>query len=209
MQALYEERRAKALRLNVRGRSYEAIAQLSREEKWEPAPYMSRQAVFEDVKKALAHNRAERESATDEFIQKEIDKLDAMEEEAWRVLESLHYVVNQGEVVYVYPEEQPERVKQGWAKPKLRDAETREAVEDKRNELLKEPLTDNKPVLDALTVLLKIAERRTKLLGWDAPIKKQVDVSAGGNINDRIAKLFLAELAAGGQGSAPAGADTA
>lgn|SRR5512138_419019 len=211
--ALFAERRARALYLNVRGRSYEKIAEISREESWEPSPYFSRQAVHEDIKAALKARQDERNELAGEWIQREIDKLDAMETAAWDVLESLHYVVNQGEVVYVYPDEQPQFIKKGWARPKL-DPETQAALEGKRAELQREPLIDNKPVLDALTVLLKIAERRAKLLGLDAPIKKQVEVSTGENVDARIERVLtqlgeLANLAGPGQratspGSVPA-----
>jgi transcriptional regulator with XRE-family HTH domain len=40
-----------------------------------------------------------------------------------------------------------------------------------------EPLTDNGPVLQAVDRLLKIQERRAKLLGLDAPTKANVTVS--------------------------------
>jgi hypothetical protein len=202
-QALYDERRAKALYYNVRGRSYEKIAQLSREEGWEPAPYNSPQAVHADVVVALKARQADRNEMAGEWIQKELDKLDAMEDAAWVVLESLHYVVNQGEVVYVYPDEQPDFKKQGWARPKL-DAETKAALEEKREALAREPLTDNKPVLDALTVLLKIAERRAKLLGLDAPVKKQVEVTTGVGVDERI-ELVLAQLAIARKGASTPG----
>ena len=203
MQALYDERRAKALYYNVRGRSYEKIAQLSRDEDWEPAPYNSPQAVHADVVVALKARQAERNEMAGEWIQKELDKLDAMEDAAWIVLESLHYVVNQGEVVYVYPDEQPEFKKQGWARPKL-DEETKRALEEKREAMGREPLTDNKPVLDALNVLLKIAERRAKLLGLDAPVKKQIEVTTGVGVDERIAEV-LAELASAREGTTPTG----
>lgn len=207
--ALLAERRAKALDLNVRGRSYEAIAQVSREENWLPAPYYSRQAVHEDIKAALQARQKERNELAGEWIQKELDKLDAMEDAVWTVLESLHYVVNQGEVVYVYPDEQPEFRKQGWARPKL-DVATKVALEEKRAELAREPLTDNKPVLDALAVLLKIAERRAKLLGLDAPVKKQIEVSSGENVDDRVSRVLaeLENLARAGQGALAPGSVT-
>lgn len=202
-ETLIAERRAKALYYSVRGRSYETIAEISQRENWEPRPYNSRQAVHEDIKAALKARQEERNEMAGEWIQQELLKLDAMEDAAWTVLESLHYVVNQGEVVYVYPDEQPDRVKQGWARPKL-DMTTRIALEEKRAELAREPLVDNKPVLDALTVLLKIAERRAKLLGLDAPVKKQIEVSAGVGVDDRIERV-LAQLAGGGQGEATPG----
>lgn len=202
MDALYAERRTKALYYSVRGRSYEKIMLLSQEEGWEPRPYGTRQGVHDDITAALKARQAERNEQAGEWVQKELDKLDAMEDAAWMVLESLHYVVNQGEVVYVYPDEQPDMVKRGWARPQL-DMTTRIALEEKRAELAREPLTDNKPVLDALLVLLKIAERRAKLLGLDAPVKKQIEVTTGVGVDDRIERV-LAQLAGAGEGIAPA-----
>lgn len=197
------ERRAKALRLSVRGRTLERIAEISRQEDWDPWAYNSRQAVHEDITQALKASKAERNAAASEWIENENLKLDAMEEAAWDVLEALHYVVSQGELVYVYPDEQPALKKQGWARKKL-DPEVQSALEEGKSKIEREPLTDNKPVLDALVVLLKIAERRAKLNGWDAPIKKQVDVISTGGLDDRISGL-MAKLAGGGQSEAGEG----
>jgi hypothetical protein len=184
------ERRAMALRLNLRGRTYERIAEISRAEGWLPRPYNSRQAVHEDMKVALAEYKAAQNEMAGEWVAREAAKLDILEEEAWNVLESLHYVVSQGELVYIH-EREPQLKKQGWARPKLADPVVTEALED-----AKVPLQDNKPVLDALLVLLKIAERRAKLLGLDAPIKKQVEVSGAGAVGDKINEV-IAGLSAG------------
>jgi hypothetical protein len=202
--AKFVERRTKALDLNVRGRSLAQIVVISQEEGWLPKPYRTPQAVHEDLLTALRERHKARNEMADIYIQRELDKLDAMEGEAWRVLESLHYVVNQGELVYVYPDEQPDLVKKGWARPKL-DFETRAALEDGRRGLAREPLTDNKPVLDALNTLLKIAERRAKLLGLDAPVKKQVEVSNGATPFSQIESIVVALFATGtGTLTAPA-----
>ncbi len=42
-----------------------------------------------------------------------------------------------------------------------------------------EPLIDDAPVLAAVDRLLKIQERRAKLLGLDIPVKQEIDVSGG------------------------------
>lgn len=201
-----QERRAKALYWSIRGRTLERIAEMSRAENWEPWPYQSRQSVHEDITAALKEKKAERNAQAGEWIENELSKLDAMEEQAWYVLESMHYVVNQGEVVYVYTEDQPKFKKQGWARPKL-DEETRQALEEAKARMGREPLQDNKPVLDALNVLLKIAERRSRLLGLDAPVKKQVDVTTSGGTDDRIDEKLrrLEDLARGGQGASRTG----
>lgn len=198
-QAAYAERRTKALDLNVRGRSYPDIVRISQAEGWLPKPYNSPQAVHADIKKALDQRAELRNKMAGVYLQKELEKLDAMETAAWGVLEALHFVVNQGEVVYLYDGGPPETVLQGWARPKL-TPEVKEALERKRDAMGREPLIDNKPVLDALNVLLKIAERRSKLLGLDAPIKKQLEVSGGVNVDHKIRQL-MGSLAGGGQGT--------
>src|SRR5688572_17147063 len=194
-QALIELRRAKALRLSVRGRSHQRIVEISQEEQWEPWPYQSIQSVSQDIQQALKHSREVRNQAAGEWVEGERLKLDALEEVGWEVMEALHLVVNQGEVVYVYEDEMPELIKQGWARPKLSEA-TAEALRKAASQLKREPLRDNKPKLDAMLALLKVHERRAKLEGWDAPIKKQVDVISTGGLDDRISGL-MAKLAGG------------
>lgn len=203
-QVQIELRRAKALRLSVRGRSHQRIVEISQEEEWEPWPYQSIQSVSEDLRQALKLARIERNKGAGEYIEGENQKLDALEEIGWEVMEALHLVVNQGEVVYVYEEDMPELIKQGWARPKLSEA-TAEALRKAASQLKREPLRDNKPKLDAMLALLKVHERRAKLMGWDAPIKKQVDVISTGGLDDRITGL-MAKLAGTGQGEAGEGA---
>lgn len=60
-----------------------------------------------------------------------------------------------------------------------------------------EPMTDDGPLFNATDRLLKIAERRAKLMGWDAPAK--VEVRATDELDNEIAGL-LAQLAARGEG---------
>jgi hypothetical protein len=75
--------------------------------------------------------------------------------------------------------------------------------------LRRKPMVDDAPVLQAVDRLVKIAERRARLRGLDAPVK--VDVS-----DERRAEIekYAAELAAwvgdvdeGGAGAAPGGAE--
>lgn len=63
------------------------------------------------------------------------------------------------------------------------------------------PLQDDAPALAAIDRLLKIQERRARLLGLDAPVKHEVrNVDA---VDAEIEQL-VARLAAGGQNPAPA-----
>jgi len=206
-QVKLQERAAKALHWSTRGRNLPRIVQMSQDENWEPWPYASRQSVHEDIVTALKESKALRNTKAGEFIEVENLKLDALEEVGWEVMEALHLVVNQGEVVYVYEDEMPELIKQGWARPKL-DEKSADALRKAAANMKREPLRDNKPKLDAMLALLKVFERRTKLNGWDAPVKKQVDVTTSGGTDDRIDEKLrrLEDLARGGQGASGAGA---
>jgi len=84
-----------------------------------------------------------------ELVKLEVAKLDAIEREALRVLETFHYVVSEGRVIsYQGPKQTEPR-----------------------------PLKDDGPVLSAIDRLLKVGEARRKLLGLDAAQK--VDLSGG------------------------------
>lgn len=68
-----------------------------------------------------------------------------------------------------------------------------------------QPAEDPGPVFQCIDRLLRIAERRAKLLGIDAPVKAQVEVKAVG-IDAEIAGL-LAGMAAGGKEEASGDAE--
>jgi len=102
--------------------------------------------AFDRVQRGLG---AIRMAPAAELVKIEVAKLDAIEREALRVLETFHYVVSEGRVIsYQGP----------------RQSEPR-------------PLKDDGPVLAAVDRLLKIQDRRAKLLGLDAAQK--VDLSGG------------------------------
>lgn len=63
----------------------------------------------------------------------------------------------------------------------------------------KEPLIDDAPTLQAIGTLLRLQERRSKLLGLDAVVKSAVEVTTNDNglVNAEIARLF-SELVASG-----------
>ena len=96
----------------------------------------------------------------DQVRQLELDRLDALWAAAWAVLEREHVVVNSGEIVI-----------------------------DTRNEDGL-PLLDDAPVLKAVQTLLKVAERRAKLLGLDAPTK----IEQGGTVKYVIEGVDLGKL---------------
>lgn len=196
-QAQLEERRAKVLELDIKGWTLDEIAAKSREEGWLPRPFNSKQAVWKDVQAALAERKARRNELAEQNIDRELAKLDMMERAAWAVADALHLVVNQGMVVYLESQEIEQlKKKQGWNSPKL-DSETVRALMDERGNLVREPLIDKKPILDCIEKLLKIAERRSKLMGWDAPVKKQVEVSGGAQVGETIEQFIKLAFGSG------------
>lgn len=80
----------------------------------------------------------------------ELERLDGMWRAVQGVLERKHLTVSNGRVVQI-PNEAGELV----------------------------PVEDDAPILQAVDRLLKIQERRAKLLGLDIPVKQQIEVDGG------------------------------
>ena len=112
-----------------------------------------------------------RVEARDLLIKIELDKLDMMTRAVIDVLEAKHYLVSDGRIVYIGAKDDPDH-----------------------RELL-----DDAPVLQAVDRLLKISDRRAKLLGLDAP--KRVEVSDTTPDLDAAVRDLAAELAAAGRGT--------
>lgn len=93
----------------------------------------------------------------DELRQMELIRLDALWVEAVKVLHTQHITVSNGKVVTIEGDGEPV------------------------------PVPDDAPVLQAIDRLLKIMERRAKLLGLDAPAK--VEVMTLDRIDQAIAEL--------------------
>lgn len=104
----------------------------------------------------------------DELRQMELIRLDSLWLEAVKVLHATHVTVSNGRVVMVERDGEPE------------------------------PVPDDAPVLQAIDRLLKIMERRSKLLGLDAPAK--VEVMSLDRVDAEIERL---ERELGTQGSQP------
>jgi uncharacterized protein (DUF3084 family) len=66
------------------------------------------------------------------------------------------------------------------------------------------PVADDAPVLQAIDRILKISERRARLLGLDAPVRAKVEVTDAVDADIERLVAELAGLAAGGE-AAPAG----
>ncbi len=103
--------------------------------------YDCRQSAFTDVRRAREQAEAEMKESLAELKETEVDRLDALTAKAWQIMDHKHLALSGGKVVTVGPEGE----------------ETE--------------LTDDGPALDAIRTLLRIAERRSKLLGLDAPVK--------------------------------------
>jgi hypothetical protein len=192
--ALIEKRRARALELSCMGYRPLKIFEIMEPEReaggW--PRYLNAGAVSDDIGRALDQTARERAKQGGVKIELELQKLDMMEVETWGVLKRLHYVVNQGEIVYMRGDgTAPEVTKQGWA-PAKRWKSADELQDDivQRAERGDSPLIDDGPVLASVQTLLKIAERRAKLTGSDAPIKKQLEVRDGPGLDEDIDALI-------------------
>lgn len=127
-------RDAEAARLRVRGLTYRQIA--------DELDMAGPGKAYEAVQRLLRETVQE---AADDLRSVELERLDQMYQAALKVLETEHYAVSHGKVIY------------------LEDGGP--------------PLADDGPVLQAIDRLLKVQERRAKLLGLDAPTKANVTVS--------------------------------
>jgi hypothetical protein len=131
------ERDAEACRLRARGWSYPRIAA--------ELGFANHSGARLAVARALREIVAE---PAEDLRQLELARLDKMWEVCVTVLESVHYVVSDGRLIWVGPKGQ------------------------------ERPLLDDGPALQVVDRMLKIQERRAKLLGLDAPAKTKVEVTA-------------------------------
>lgn len=76
----------------------------------------------------------------------EVEKLDELESRVWKLLDKRYYRVDHGKLI------------------RIEDEETGEET----------PMLDDGPLLQAVDRLIKISERRSKLLGLDRPIQAEV-----------------------------------
>lgn len=111
--------------------------------------YGSRGAACQDFGRALKERLAEQAEAVDHYRELELERLDALYRKAWAVLNKPHLLVQGGRPVVITGDD---------------DTEIR--------------LHDDGPTLQAIDRLLKIAERRARLLGLDSPVK----IDQGGQV---------------------------
>lgn len=143
---------SKARQAEVAARRTRAIAMRTAGHGWQAIAdalgYASRGAACADVSRALQASLDEMKATADVLREQELERLDLLQRKATEVLERRHLVVQSGKVVRAGANEDG-------------DPEG-------------EPLEDDGPTLAAVASLLRIAERRAKLLGLDAPVKADV-----------------------------------
>ena len=144
------EKRAMALALRKDGYTYENIAKLVGEQ-FSGAGYTPAYAA-KLVKEAL--KSIYRDDAK-EIGKMELERLDAMQLEVLAVLRANHYVISSGTIVRDY----------------LRDEHGNIRVDASTGTPLTAAIVDDGPRLAAVDRLLKIQERRARLLGLDKPTK--------------------------------------
>lgn len=140
-----------AKRAQVAERRTAAIALRAEGRSWDEIAaqlgYKTRGAACQDVSRALEVRLQEQNDQIDHLRAIELERLDAMEREVWVVLRARHVKVSGANIV-------------------------REDGEDGEPG---EPLIDDAPVLAAVDRLNRISERRSKLLGLDAPAHVEHD----------------------------------
>lgn len=139
-------------RIERAGRRTRALELRTQGETWAAvargAGYSSAAAACRDVGRLLAERIEAQALAADQLREVELDRLDALYRKVWEVLEREHVTVSGGKVVM---------------------------VEDGSGEML--TLRDDGPTLAAVDRLLKIGERRAKLLGLDSEVKVDAGVT--------------------------------
>lgn len=159
------ERDAKAAKLRSEWWSYSQIAEHLG---------IPKSTAYESVQRVLAETVQE---PADDVRKMELERLDQMAVAVKGVLERNHVVVSQGRIVQRWI---------GWEQEE--DGRYKHDREGARIPIY-EDLDDDAPVLQAVDRLLKIQERRARLLGLDAPQRVSVDAE---NLGREIAELFAA-----------------
>lgn len=187
--ALIAQRRTRVLAMRVEQRPYaEIAAELG----------ITETTARDDYCAAVKERGAALDAQRDTAIAIETAKLDALEQAAWQVLRAKHITVSQGRIVGRYTGRF------------LRD-EVGEIVRDHNDKPVQEieEIEDDAPVLAAIDRLVKIAERRSRLKGYDAPTKVEVDDARRAQIEAYAAELaaWVGDVDEAGAGDAPGEAE--
>jgi len=135
-----QRRDAQAMRLRAKGATYEEISIA--------LGYHDRSHVRSAIKRHLATIIP---PAAEELRQTMDDQLDELYRKAVAVLESEHFTVSHGQIIY-HPDD------------------------DEFGNSGRKPLIDDAPVLSAIDRVLKIQARRAALWGLDAPSQQRIQV---------------------------------
>jgi hypothetical protein len=145
------ERRAEALSLRRSGCTFAAIG---------AALGISEAAAHKLVKRAL---RATVQTPADALREQELVELESLRAKLLGVLNAAHPLVSGGAIIHDV----------------VRDGQGNVVIDPRTNEPLRMPLHNSKPVLEAIRLLLAVAESRRALLGADAPKRLSLMDSAG------------------------------
>lgn len=160
------ERRAEILKLRLDGHSLAEIGDLLG---------IRADSVHDIITRAL---RAMTQDPSQELLTLELARLDSLYAEALKAVRSFTPVLHNGRVVQI-----PVIDSNGDA---IKDPET------------DQPLTciaqDRQPVLAGIACAVRIAERRAKLLGLDAPIRAMQEVTVTGNDQPNMGHLSVEDL---------------
>ena len=148
---LQAEKRAAALDLRRQGYSYEKIG-IKLGEVYNNGSPFSAMYCYKMVSAAIKSVYQEK---AHELVKLEMERLDAMQLEALSVLQTEHVLVNSGAVVRTL----------------VLDEKGRPVIDSDTGLPKSVPLLDDGPRLQAIDRLLKIQERRARLLGLDKPTK--------------------------------------
>lgn len=129
------QRDAEAARLRARGLTFQQIA--------DQLGYSDRSAARMGWKRVIDGVVIE---AREDVLKLELDKLDRMEREAIEIMETFHFVVSDGRIVFTGDKDDPNRT----------------------------PLHDDGPRLAAIDRWLKVSQHRAKLMGVYAPTRSEV-----------------------------------
>lgn len=182
---LIAQRRARVLAMRVEQRPYaEIAAELG----------IPETTARDDYSSAVKERAAELDKQRDTAVAIETAKLDALEQAAWKVLRARHVTVSQGRIVGRYT-------------GRFLRGEDGEIIRDHNDKPVQEieEIEDDAPVLAAIDRLVKIAERRSRLKGYDAPTRVEVDDARRAAIEAYAAELaaWVGNVDEGGAGDAP------
>lgn len=190
--AAIAERRTRVLAMRIEQIPYTEIA--AREG-------IAESTARSDYRRAVEQRKQELDEQAHLNVAFEAAKLDAVEGAAWRVLRTKHITVQQGKIVGRFI---------GLARDDA--GEVVYGPDDKPIPLYEE-IEDDAPVLASIDRILKIAERRARLHGHDAPIRAKVEVTDALDADIERLVAELAGLAPGGEappeGAAGAGGEQA